>query len=309
MKRFIWIGSGILLLVFLGVEFFQISHFFQKKCAFYRQGRCISCSDSIDIPVGFKENCNVCPERSVKYIGEGIAPVWICQSLDAYTRISGSQVATADVATIPCPEDKPLKDLVGNCYACDTPEPVRVAHWSRASMCFGQRYFVLNTLSEKSMLCPKLPNISNPEICDMCQGGWIKNKCLSNTKSRYCQGNGDCLDSEWCYPFMIERNEHQGICTQKSDHQKWLCSTTDGYSRSLAEKFCVNQGGRLPNLDDLMQDKSGALSACPYNDMWTFFDENKAMYMDYLDKEFLITRDAEIGDYGQANFYALCIMD
>ena len=308
-KRLVWIGGGSLLFIFLCVEIFQIFDFFQKKCAFYRQGRCISCSDSIDVPVGFKENCNRCPDRTVKYVGEGIAPVWICQSPDAFTRISGSNVDAVDVATVPCPTDRPLKDLVGNCYECDTSEAVRVAHWSRAKACFGWRYFVPYTLSEKSIRCPKFEQISNPEMCDMCRGGWSKNQCEPDTKSHYCQNNEDCSKEEWCYPFMIERNDYQGICTSKSNSQKWLCSTTDGYSRSLAEKFCARQGAHVPTLEDLMKDKKGALAACPNNDSWTFFDEDKAMYMDYLDKEFLITREGEVGDYGQANFYALCIID
>ena len=269
----------------------------------------MACSESVDIPVGLKENCNRCSDRTVKYIGEGAVPAWLCQSPDAFTRISGSSAVSVDVSGVACPADKPLKDLVGNCYACDTPEPVRVAHWSRAEVCFGKRYFIPHILSEKSMLCPDLNTISNPEICDMCGGGWDQNQCLPHYASRYCSHNSDCLASDWCYPFLLERNQHQGICTARSAGTKWRCSTTDGYSHSAAEKFCANQGARLPTFQDLSTDKKGAMSACPHNDLWTFFDEDKAMYMGYLDKEFPITKEGEVGDYGQADYFALCIMD
>ena len=110
MKKSVWIGGGILLMIFVGVETWQIQRFFHQRCAFYRQGKCIACSDSVDIPVGFKENCNRCPERTAVYIGEGTVPAWLCQSPDAFTRISGSDVASVDVSGASCPANKPLKD-------------------------------------------------------------------------------------------------------------------------------------------------------------------------------------------------------
>ena len=308
-KRLVWIIGGIILIAFISFEVFQIRSFFRQRCPFYRQGKCIACSDSVDIPVGLKENCNRCPTRTAVYIGDGTVPAWICQSVDAYTRISGSEMKSVDMPSMPCPDDRPLKDLVGNCYACNTQEPVRVAHWSRAKMCLGKRYFTPHILSEKSVLCPQLSSVSNPEMCDMCGGGWIQDHCAAGQTSRYCVTNSECQENEWCYPFMIEREQKTGICAKRDLNKKWSCSTTDGYSRSAAERFCAQQGGRIPSLDDLTHDKQGAMAACPHNDMWTFFDNDGAMYMAYLDKEFVITRDGEVGDYGQADFFALCIID
>jgi len=280
---------------------------FYKKCDFYRNGQCITCDLDQDFPVGYKENCSKCEHKKAQYVEGGLIASWLCISDQHQTDEENLEDIVIEKDTTPCPSSKPLKDIVGNCYACETPDPVRILHVSKTTPCQKTRYLLPDDLALKSLKCPLFQDIHDPEVCFSCHGIWQGDFCTNVGQTTFCQSNEDCPQNQWCFPFRINQ-QHKGICT-KIPETKWICSQTDGYDLKTTQEFCARQNAHIPTLEEIEHVDENLTELCPTLDMWTFFAPDGAVWLESFAQEFLFTREGETEKLGGHHFYALCHKD
>ena len=276
-----------------------------EHCAFYREGKCLSCDETEAIPVGYKENCDQCPNRVAIYVAEGFVSAWQCVLSENGTSEMLGTSMPVEISQKKCPQERPLQDIVGNCYSCESEEPVRIGYWKKERLCGTRRYFVPDDLVDKSEKCPEREEILDAEMCFHCGGIPNENGCDVDGFAKTCTKNDDCASEAWCYPLKMTVSSESGFCTPKTREQ-WICSETDGYTQKTAKEFCERQGAHLPSLQEIEEDKEKALVACPTNDMWTFFSPDGAVWLESFDLAFLFTREGETDKIGGHSFYALC---
>lgn len=280
---------------------------FQKEapCDFFRDEQCLLCDSNEVIPVGYKENCLRCRNRSAYYVADGLIPAWLC----VLTQKDEPEVLPElQRSRTLCPSNRPLKDVVGNCYACDTDEFVRVGQ-GMEEVCGFQRYLLPDGWFEKSLKCPNLMKIKNAEICVACGGVVNGELCQKEGTNRFCVTNKECDENEWCYPFQIQKSDGKmGVCVASSV-TKWICSETDGYNLKQAQLFCERQGAHLPTLEEIEMADENLEELCPTLDMWTFFEPDGVVWLQSFAQEFLFTREGESENLGGHQFYALCHKD
>ena len=274
-----------------------------EECDFYRNGECISCITNQDFPVGYKENCEKCEHKKAYYVEGGLVSAWLC--LDETKEPPVTPDFEKDIT--PCPSSRPLKDIVGNCYSCNTEEPVHLLHAGKSLPCQDTRYILPDNLTLKSLKCPILEGIHDPEVCLSCHGIWSGQFCTNTGKNNLCKTNQDCPLNQWCFPLKIEVSE-QGICTGQPE-TKWICSQTDGYDLAATQAFCTRQGAHIPTLEEIEHADENLTELCPTLDMWTFFAPDGAVWLESLTQEFLFTREGETDNLGGHHFYALCHKD
>ena len=293
---------GSLLAAFL---VYQIcDHLIQKqraKCLFYREGKCITCDSKDAWPVGYKENC-ICENRTPYYVSEGLFPAWQC-----LLEKTEDELPSVSISNINCPEHHPLKDILGNCYACDVEQPIKIAHASKGSVCDVGRYIVPDSLVDTSMKCPSLSDIEDPYVCVSCGGVVWDGKCFNEGENHFCRTNEDCPVNEWCFPFYPV-NEKTGVCAKRLGHA-WFCSGTDGYDLNTTQEICVRQGMHIPTLDEIEQADEDLSLLCPSLDMWVFFAPDGVVWLESFVQEFLFTREGESDKLGGHSFHALCHKD
>ena len=275
----------------------------QKKCPFFRDNTCILCSDTTIFSTGYKENCEKCANRTAYYIEGGLIPAWSCVP----SSVKPNTDMQIEKSVIPCPKYRPLKDIVGNCYTCDTDEPVHLFFSSTPVPCQGTRYLIPDHLSLSSFKCPLLENIHDPEICFACHGFWQANSCLSIGENLFCQDNNDCPQGQWCFPFKLMMQQ-KGLCIDKAK-TNWICSQTDGYDLETAKTFCERQDAHIPTLEEIEQATEDLSVLCPTLDMWTFFTPDGVVWLESFALEFIFTREGETEKLGGRQFYALCHKD
>lgn len=299
--RFKWTFFLIVLGALCGFLF--VHHFRpHTECDFFRNGQCVTCATNEDFPVGYRENCSRCPNKKAHYIEGGLVEAWLC-SPDS-TELEGEIVLEKD--NTPCATKKEFKDIVGNCCSCDTEEPVRLMA-SGVLPCQQQRYFLPDNLALKSLKCPTIQGIHDPEVCFSCRGIWNGDECTNMGQNLFCEKNSDCPAGQWCFPFKRDMLQ-KGLCTKRSD-TKWICSQTDGYDLKTAQDFCWRQNAHIPTLDEIAQVDEDLSELCPTLDMWTFFAPDGVVWMESFTQEFLFTREGETERLGGHQFYALCHKD
>lgn len=274
-----------------------------KQCLFYRAGQCITCDTEQDFPAGYKENCENCINKKAHYVEGGIVSAWLCLTNEQEPEIE--PILKRD--TTPCPDFMPLKDIVGNCYSCDTKEPVRLIPSQKHFPCQENRYILPDDLTLKSLICPTLEDIHDPEVCISCHGVWQGESCTNKGKNIFCETNEDCPQNQWCFPFKIERSQ-KGICSNLPE-TKWICSQTDGYDLQTTQAFCAGQKAHIPTLEEIGQANENLAELCPTLDMWTFFAPDGVVWLESFTQEFLFTREGESEKLGGHSFYALCHKD
>ena len=276
----------------------------RPKCDFYRGEKCITCSFEPGFPVGYKENCTKCENKTNYYIEEGLISAWLCLPKDTPL----PEEAVIERGTKPCPKSAPLKDVVGNCYACDTEEPIRLLPTTNKIIpCQKNRYLLPDTLTLKSLKCPVLEDIHDPEICLGCHGIWNGDTCAHNGENSFCKNNNDCPQNQWCFPLRLAQNT-LGVCTNTAK-TKWICSQTDGYNLKMTQDFCTRQKAHIPTLEEIEQADEDLSTLCPTLDMWTFFTPDGVAWLESFTQEFLFTREGESESLGGHQFYALCHTD
>ena len=274
------------------------------QCDFFRAGQCLICAFDQAFPVGYKENCEKCSDRTAYYIEGGIIPAWLCAPQN--TEISEDVIIERNNTR--CPKSRLLKDLVGNCYSCDTEEIVRLLpSISKNLPCQNERYLLPDSLTLKSLKCPLLENINDPEVCVSCNGIWNGDFCTHLGENTFCHDNNDCPKDQWCFPFKIN-HKLDGVCTNLSK-TKWFCSKTDGYDLETTELLCARQGMHIPTLEEIEQADEDLNLLCPTLDMWTFFSPDGVVWLESFVQEFLFTREGESEKLGGHTFYALCHKD
>ena len=300
----VWLFGGIL----IGLLVYQVyDHWIQverAKCLFYRQGQCVTCEDAQMWPVGYRENC-ACKNRKAYYIDEGFFPAWQC--LVDENQEEMLELPPISLSTQACPPHHPLKDILGNCYACDTQQPVRISHVERGAMCGQSRYNLPDQLVIKSMKCPALSDIQDPEACVACGGIVWDGKCFNEGANHFCTQNEDCRVDEWCFPLRQIKGQ-KGVCAKRLTN-KWLCSGTDGYDLESVRAFCAGQNAHIPTLEEIENADEDLSALCPTLDMWTFFELDGAVWLDSFTQEFLFTREGESQKLGGHTFHALCHKD
>ena len=295
----------VVILVYCGVDSWTEN---TRECAFYRGGWCLACEEEKEIPVGYKENCDICSNRQALYVAEGLIPAWACVlSNQVEDDQENWQPAPVRIDRSGCPFVRPLRDIVGNCYPCDTRMPVRLSDWTAGDVC-DNRYNVPDRYGNKSMLCPPIEEIVDAEMCFHCGGVMLDGFCRTEGENRFCSENSDCKQGEWCYPLKISEVGQKGICTVISE-KKWICSETDGYDVEQAKLFCTRQGAHIPTMQELEKELSDVMVACVNNDIWTFFDKENAIWLESFNREFLFTRENEKENLGGNTFHALCRVD
>lgn len=294
---------AVSLLAFLSALFVYHLHI-TPKCDFFRGKACITCASEQEFPVGYKENCNKCPNKTAYYVEGGLTPAWLCLPKDSPL----SEEAMIARNNTPCPRSAPLKDVVGNCYACTSVEPVRLlSHTDKHFPCRKERYLLPDHLTFKSLKCPTLNEIKDPEVCVACHGIWQGENCTKTGENAFCKTNEDCPENQWCFPFKIQL-KHSGICTNQTEN-KWICSQTDGYDLEKTKNFCAGQNAHIPTLDEISTAEEDLSQLCPTLDMWTFFAPDGVVWMESFTQEFLFTREGESDKLGGHQFYALCHKD
>ncbi len=294
---------AICLLIFLSLLFMYHLHT-MPKCDFFRGKTCITCAFEQEFPVGYKENCNKCPNKTAYYLEGGLTHAWLCLPKEKPL----AEEALIERNNTPCPRSAPLKDAVGNCYACNSEEPVRLlSDTSKHFPCQNKRYLLPDQPTFKSLKCPVLANIQDPEVCIACQGIWQENHCTKTGKNAFCKNNDDCPQDQWCFPFRIS-GKHSGICTHHP-LTRWICSQTDGYDLESAKHFCARQNAHIPTLDEIATADEDLSQLCPTLDMWTFFAPDGVVWLESFTQEFLFTREGESDKLGGHQFYALCHKD
>ena len=274
------------------------------KCDFFRDGQCLMCETQIPILVGYKENCEKCPNRVATYIEDGVVPSWLCQ-IQSEEQNGVPHPPLLKRGSTKCPKQRPLKDAVGNCHACDTEDILRVAEG--ASKVCAHRYILPDGFLEKSIKCPDLMLITDPEVCVMCGGIMNGTMCEHEGKNHFCKDNTNCDANEWCYPFK-HKEKRQGVCIARPQ-TKWFCSQTDGYNLETAKKFCARLGSHIPSLEEIEFADEDLSALCPTLDMWTFFSDDGVVWLQSFTQEFLFTREGESEKLGGHQFYALCHKD
>lgn len=273
----------------------------RAKCFLFRYGECVKCDDVRIIPVGYRENCVVCRNREAYYVDEGLFPAWQCTK----EKIDGEvELPVVSLSTNPCPKHHPLKDILGNCYACDTDVPVRIAHKGKGAVCDKIRYSLPDQMVEKSVKCPELSAIIDPEVCLACGGNFDVTGCSLKATNHFCTTRADCTENEWCYPLRYIK-EGEGICVSRPTG-KWFCSGTDGYDLESTQKICDRLGMKIPTLEAIEHAEEDLSQLCPTLDMWTFFAQDGAVWLKSFADEFLFTREGESDKLGGHAFYALC---
>lgn len=182
MKKSIGLLIGLILILFCGM----IYHHFYKisKCDFFRDGKCLMCDGPESFPVGYKDNCEKCSERTAYYVDEGLFPAWFC-AVKLKEKENVSEVKYIVRSNDDCPFNRPLKDVVGNCYSCETEENVLVGPREEESVCREKRYRLPDGLLEKSLKCPDFQNISDPEVCVACQGVVTLDGCKTEGENHF----------------------------------------------------------------------------------------------------------------------------
>ena len=275
-----------------------------SQCDFFRDGHCLMCDSKVPFLVGYKENCERCANRSAEYIEDGVVPSWLCRIQSG--KSVGSLKPLIKRGNKKCPKERPLKDVVGNCYSCNVEDIVRVGS-DGSEVCGLQRYVLPDGLLEKSVKCPPISEITDGEVCVMC-GGVVKGKmCENEGQNRFCKKNSDCKDTEWCYPLR-NNDKMQGVCAAMPE-TKWICSQTDGYDLIKTKEFCERLGAHIPSLEEIARADEDLSVLCPTLDMWTFFSEDGVVWLESFTQEFLFTREGEVEKMGGHQFYALCHKD
>ena len=290
------IGTGI------GIYFGYLIH--QDECLFTYQNRCYTCQDENVFFVGTPENCTICSQRQAQYTDWDGKSIWACLNT---SNLEDENIEFPEkIFDIPCPKAKPLRDILGHCYDCNTKEPVQILNNGK-NICPGKRYLTRYRKSEKSNLCPSIHQIKNPYVCTACHGKWQNEKCtlISFTTPNFCQKNSDCKTEQWCYPFPYSVYSKSGIC-RPIDKSKWISSGIEGYTYESAEIFCTKQNAHLPSFSELEKEKDLVLSNFPNTNIWAIFDEG-SIYLDSLKKHFPITKEKDSIELGGDNTYALCI--
>jgi len=273
---------------------------FIKWCAIYRGGECVSCLTKDIIPVAVESNCYACANRQTQYVSEGLVPGWAClpsepeEGADLLMRIDATE----------CPWMRPLKDMVGNCWSCETHEPVLLFDWQQGEMC-SNRYYLPDKLGVRSLSCPLLSLIKDVEVCVQCGGVMVDNKCQLEGENHFCKNNHNCGEDEWCYPFRIARDQAKGVCVKKSE-KLWFCSATDGYDFSMAEEICARQDAHIPTIEEITAEASDVLESCKTRDAWVFWGKENAVWLQSFLTEFLFTRENERSNLGGRTFHVLC---
>lgn len=280
---------------------------FQSKdsCLFRFKERCYTCDEQEIFFVSTPENCSVCYDRKTVYTDWNGKSIWACLPPE---QSESDEIEFPDfVSDTSCSKEKPLKDILGHCYSCDTALPVQIK--GLKNLCIGKRYLTHYRNSEKSSFCPQINQIQDPYVCIACQGQWQNEKCVSMSLKpmSFCKNNSDCLDGEWCHPFYYPTYSKSGIC-RPIPQQKWICSKIDGYTYESAENFCMRQNARLSTFSELENSREIILSSCPDTKIWTIFDEG-SIYLDSLKTPFPITKEKESFDLGGDNTYALCVQN
>lgn len=301
MKKYIALLVSFLIL--LSGVFLWFQH--QDNRLFYFQGKYYTCDEPTEFWVGLPENCTLCPNRYAQYYGDDLFPIWACLPYVPEEEVVPNLPEPDFQPKSTCPKERPLRDILGHCYPCNTHQPVRLLN-NNDTTCSGKRYLTEHRLSEKSRKCPAKKDITDPEVCQDCHGFWYDESChlFKGKESRYCQTNQECSPNEYCYPFRYQHQNQTGICRPLSQ-KRWICSATDGYNNASAHLFCERQNAHIPDLNTFQAQKEEALSACPDTDVWVFFDEG-SLYLKSLSMEFLFTREGMSKDYGGDKFYALC---
>ena len=276
-----------------------------RTCDFYRNGKCLSCQDAEAIPVGYRGNCGFCGDRQAAYVSEGLVPAWQCLLKSEITE--DQETPDVRVGKADCPEIRPLKDIVGNCYVCDTAEPVRLSDLDKMAACAGERYVVPDGVTFKTMRCPPLTEITDAEMCLMCGGFVVEGACAPNGKNDFCETNDECGSGKWCYPLRLIPNK-SGVCTTMKT-SAWLCSASDGYDLKQAKLFCERQKAHIPTLEEIEYAEEDLRNICPTIDIWTFFKPDGVVWLQSFTQEFLFTREGESDVLGGHTFHALCHKD
>ena len=300
--------KGIFLLILLwgGVAAFYARQQYIQNCPFYRDGHCFSCDTTEAIPVGYKENCHVCPNRKAIYVEGGIVPAWQCV-LKTQADAEDFEAPEITVGNKKCPNSRPVQDVVKNCYPCDVETPVRVADIQQIRKCGIKRYVVPDGITEKTLKCPALADIKDPESCVMCGGFINQDECVAIGRNEFCQTNTDCGHAYWCYPFRTYAQKG-GVCVPVRD-TKWLCSQTDGYDLKTTTEFCTRQKAHIPTLQEIIEVDEDLKAHCPTLDIWAFFAPDGVVWIESFNNEFLFTREGESATLGGNTFYALCHKD
>ena len=299
MKPYIPFG----LILCMGAVLCSWRYISRKDCLFYIHDYCYTCDEKEIFFVGLPENCTVCPNKQARYVNWNGKSIWACSS-----DITDEEIEFQDLQNPPCPKERSLRDILGHCYTCDTPESVQIAE-TDGNNCSGKRYLTRYRNSKKSNLCPSFKQIQDPYVCVSCQGQWQNEECtvFSWKAMNFCKKNSDCPDNQWCYPFTETLYSKQGIC-RPNIRQKWICSVSEGYTRETAWNFCARQEAKIPSFNELENDKEMVLSACSKNNVWVLFDEG-TLYLDSLKTPFVITKEKDPFETGGDNTHALCIQN
>ena len=273
----------------------------RAKCLFYRDDECVMCDTEGPWPVGYRENCS-CKNKTAYYVEEGLFPAWQC--MDKTEQDEMPEIPPVSISATACPKHHPLRDILGNCYACNTPKAVCIAHSNKGSVCGRNRYTLPDGLVNKSILCPTLSDIQDPEICVACGGVVWDGKCFNEGENHFCEQNQDCGENEICFPLrQIEGKS--GVCAKRPEH-KWFCSGADGYDLTTVQEVCSRQGMHIPTLDEIETADEDLSALCPTLDVWTFFAPDGAVWLQSFTEEFLFTREGESDKMGGHTFHAVC---
>ncbi len=271
-----------------------------KGCAIYRGEQCVNCFTKEIVPVALKSNCETCPNRQAEYIAEGLVPAWACLE----SQLNTDDDILLDVDTHECPWMRPLKDMIGNCWPCETKQQVLLLDWQQGKMC-QNRYYVPDSLGSRSISCPLLHLIKDAEVCVQCGGVFSKDKCLREGENHFCRDNRDCELDEWCYPFKIMQSQEKGVCVAKPQ-KTWFCTGTGGYDFNAAEDLCARQNAHIPTLEEIQAELPDVLESCESDDIWIFWGAEHAVWLHSLSTEFLFTRENERTELGGFSFHTLC---
>lgn len=291
----------VLVLIFMGGYWaYKASEQHTKRCLFVRNGQCFQCHQQETVPVAYKENCTLCPNRTAVYIQEGLMPAWQCAVKEKV-----AETAQVERSKAICPFNAPLKDWLGNCFSCEAENPVRVGGKKSKEVCDKKRYHLPDGVAEKSLKCPPIEQITDPEICWQCGGSLNQKGCAPKGKNRFCETNEMCQANEWCYPFKMPTKNKKGVCVRQTE-EDWIFTQTDGYDLASVTEFCSRQGMRLPILEEIEQAKQKLLAQAPKTDVWIFFNPNGVVWLKSLEDEFIFTREGESEKLGGHHFYGLC---